>query len=130
MPKQRAPPAIISKVGFDFHWSSKKVWGLDVPVTEMRLKELEWHFKIPFWDTRRGWYDLTPNQVMAKPKAHKAEFGRILKSDLKHPIDIMRNKGRWLILDGLHRLAKARILGLETVQVRRIPRSAVPKILK
>ena len=42
-------PEIIKKVGFDFDWDSKKVWALDVPVEEMDIKDLEWHFDIPFW---------------------------------------------------------------------------------
>jgi len=42
----------------------------------------------------------------------------------------MWNKGRWLILDGLHRLMKAKILSLRKVNVRKIPRSEVPNILK
>ena len=42
-------PKIIEEVGFDFHWSEEKVWALNVPVEEMDIKDLEWHFDIPFW---------------------------------------------------------------------------------
>ena len=41
----------------------------------------------------------------------------------------MENKGRWLILDGLHRLVKAYELGQKKVMVRIIPREKVPEIL-
>lgn len=40
----------------------------------------------------------------------------------------MMNKGRWTILDGLHRLLKAKILGLEKVNVRKIPVSEISNI--
>ncbi len=43
---------------------------------------------------------------------------------------IMENKGRWLILDGLHRLVKAHMQGLKKVQVRVIPRERIPEILR
>jgi len=41
----------------------------------------------------------------------------------------MENKGRWLILDGLHRLVKAYILKMKTVKVRKISRQKIPDIL-
>ena len=123
-------PQIIKDVGFDFSWSEEKVWQLDLPVEEMPLKELEWHFEIPFlWEKSRV-YNLTPQQVIDKPKEYQKEYERTIKSDLKYPIDIMKNKGRWLILDGLHRLMKASILGQEIVKVRKISRDNIPKILK
>ncbi len=121
-------PKIISDVGFDFDWSEKKVWALDIPVVDISIKELEWHFGIPFWNKPGGVYDLTPDEVMENPELHKAEYRRIQNADLRHPIDIMENKGRWLILDGLHRLAKARTQGMEIIKVRKIPRSAIPRI--
>ena len=51
-----------------------------------------------------------------------------MKADLSHPINIIQNKGRWLILDGLYRLIKAKILGYDNVNVRKIPRTEIPKI--
>lgn len=123
-------PKIIEQVGFDFHWSEEKVWALDVPVVEMDIQELAWHLDIPFWDTPGGYYDLTPHQVLEDPEKYKEEFERTMKADLVHPLDIMFWKNRWLLLDGLHRLAKAKQLGLKSVKVRKIPSSAVPEIRK
>ncbi|MCL5099979.1 MAG: ParB/RepB/Spo0J family partition protein [Candidatus Marsarchaeota archaeon] len=128
MHRSNEMPQIIREVGFGFNWSSKKVWKLDIPVTGMQMSELQWHFNIPFWNKPGGYYDLKPNEVMENPETYKAEYDRVIGSDLKHPIDVMQNKGRWLILDGLHRLAKAKLLGMDTVKVRRIPRSKIPKI--
>lgn len=112
-------PQIIKDVDFDFSWSEEKVWKLKVPVEEMSIKELEWHFDIPFlWEN--GVYNLTSREVIEHPDEHKEEYERTMKADLSYPIDIMENKGRWLILDGLHRLMKASVLGMETVKVRKI----------
>ena len=53
-----------------------------------------------------------------------------MQADINYPIDIMFWKKRWLILDGLHRLMKQAIEGRQTVQVRKIPESAIPLITK
>lgn len=123
-------PKIIEEVGFDFHWSEEKVWALDVLIGEMDIKNLEWHFNIPFWNTPGGYYDLTPNQVLENPEKFKEEFDRIMRAKLVHPLDIMFWKNRWLLLDGLHRLVKAHKLGYKKVKVRKIPKEYIPQIVK
>ena len=60
----------------------------------------------------------------------KSEYDRIMNSDISYPIDVMENKGRLVILDGLHRLVKCKILGMDKVKVRIIPRSEIPNIAK
>ena len=122
-------PEIIQKVGFDFDWDSEKVWSLKYPIQEMNITELLWHFDIPFWDKQHtNKYNLTPWQVIKHPTKHLLHNNKIKRASLKYPIDIMKNKGRWLILDGLHRLVKAYQQGHTTIQVRKIPRSEIKNI--
>lgn len=121
-------PDIIKEVGFDFDWEEEKVWQLDIPVTKMDIEELVWHFDIPFHWRGDSAYSLTSREIIEHPEDNKTEFKRILKADLKYPIDIMQNKGKWLILDGLHRLMKAYIKGLKKVDVRIIPREKISEI--
>lgn len=123
-------PDIIKEVGFDFSWDNRKVWELDVPVEEMDIDDLAWHFDIPFWDKTGGYYNLTPNEVLAKPEEFKEEFERTMAVDMSHPLDIMHWRGRWLMLDGLHRLVKARHLGRQKIKVRKIPKESIPQIKK
>ena len=123
-------PDIIKKVGFDFTWDSKKVWQLKLPVVEMDVKELLWHFDIPFWEKEdTDDYNLTPREVIKGGHGTKGHRNKIHAADLQYPIDIMKNKGRWLILDGLHRLVKAYESGHKTVRVRKVPRKEISKIL-
>ncbi len=124
-------PQIIKDVGFDFDWSSPKVWALEEPTVEMDINDLLWHFDIPFWE-KEGTddYNLIPWDVIKYPEIEKTHFAKVQAADLVHPIDIMENKGRWLILDGLHRLVKSYMQGKKTVSVRKIPRSRIPEILK
>jgi len=121
---------IIRQVGFDFSWDNKKVWKLKIPTTKINISELEWHFKIPFWNYGNKKYNLKPISVIKFPKRYNKEYRRTMDSDVSHPVEIMKNKGRWLILDGLHRLVKLKILGNSKIQVRKIPRSRVKDILK
>ncbi len=120
-------PGIIKEVGFGFSWDEKKVWALNEPVTEIPISELEWHFDIPFlWEN--GVYNLTPREVINNQQAHTEEYNRTMDSDIAYPIDIMENKGRWLILDGLHRLMKLSIQGEDKIKVRKIPRTRISEI--
>jgi hypothetical protein len=123
-------PKIIKEVGFDFSWDESKVWALDYPVEEIDINELSWHFDIPFWSTADSYYDLKPNQVINESSKFQEEYDRTMQSDLQYPIDIMENKGRWLILDGLHRLVKAKIQNNSKIKVRKIPRDQIPNIKK
>ncbi len=123
-------PEIIKKVGFDFSWDEKKVWILKYPVEDMDIEKLTWHFDIPFIWHKKGIYNLGPRKIIEDPQSYPEEYERMMKADLKYPLDIMRNKGRWLLLDGLHRLMKAYSLGMKKVKVRKIPRSEIPNILK
>jgi hypothetical protein len=124
-------PQIIKDVGFDFDWDSHKVWTLNEPVIEIPIDELTWHFDIPFWDSEgTDAYNLTPREVMAHPDREPTHWKKIQDSDTAHPIDIMENKGRWLILDGLRRLIKEYLTGTTTVRVRKIPRDRIPEIGK
>ena len=121
-------PKIIQEIGFDFEWSEEKVWELNVPTEEMPIDVLAWHFDIPFWNTEGGYYDLAPQEVIDNPQKYKEEYERTMRADLRYPIDVMENKERLLILDGLHRLTKAKIIGLDTVQARNIPRKYIKDI--
>lgn len=124
-------PEQIREIGFDFIWNNRKVWELDLPVEDMEVKELEWHLDIPFWNKPdNGYYDLTPNEVLQSPDIYKDEYNRTMNADMTYPIDIMYWKKRWLMLDGLHRLVKAKLLGYDSIKARKIPREYIPKITK
>lgn len=123
-------PKIIKDVGFGFSWEEEKVWRLNVPTEEMDIKELEWHFDIPFWWTKGGYYDFKPIWVIENKDKYLKRYKRVMESDLKYPLDIMFWKRKWLLLDGLHRLVKAKIQGQKSVKVRKISKESIPLMKK
>lgn len=123
-------PDSVLEYGFDFDWDEKDVWTLDYPTTKIGIEKLEWHFDVPFWDYGDEYYNLTPNQVLEDKDKYIEQYNRIMNSDISYPIDVMENKERLVILDGLHRLVKCRILGYNEVNVRIIPREEINNIKK
>lgn len=128
--KNNEIPKSVLEYGFDFSWDEEEVWKLKYPMEEIDISELEWHFEIPFWDWKDGHYNLTPNQVLDAPDKYADQYERVMNSDISYPIDIMENKGRYVILDGLHRLVKCKILRMNKVNVRIIPHSEIKNISK
>lgn len=123
-------PNDILEYGFDFDWDEKDVWQLNYPIQEIVLEILEWHFDIPFWNWNGEWYTLKPRDVIENPAKYQIEYDRIMESDISYPIDIMENRGRLVILDGLHRLVKYYLLGIKRINVRIIPRTEIPNLTK
>lgn len=124
-------PYIIEHVGFDFSWDEKKVWQLDVPVEAMNIEEVAWHLDVPFlWSKPDGYYDINPRWVIEQPEKYPDEYRRTQRADTSYPIDIMQWRGRWVILDGLHRLMKLAQSDVEVVRVRKISPDDIDKIKK
>lgn len=121
-------PDSVLEYGFDFDWDEKDVWDLDYPVQEIATEILEWHFDVPFWDWHNERYVLKPRDVINNPEKYKSEYERIMNADISYPIDVMANKERLVILDGLHRLVKCYLLGMDKVKVRIISKSEIPNI--
>lgn len=131
MSRSKDMPAIISEVGFDFSWDERKVWEIDAPVEAIGIDELTWHLDIPFlWSKPDGYYDVEPRWVLEYPDKYPQEYERTEQADTTYPIDIMWWRGKWVILDGLHRLMKLYSEGKVMVNVRKIPEASIPFIIK
>ena len=105
-----------------FWRDNQKLWALEVPVEEMNIDELLWILDLPFWEDEKGNIVITPREVIDKPDKYLSHWDRINAADTSYPIDIMKNKkGKWLTLDGLHRLVKLVLKKEQKVKVRKIP---------
>ena len=115
---------------FDFDWETHLVWALDLPVEAVLTVELSWHLDLPIWSSVAGEarFDLRPRDVLEHPAAHPRHYRRLTHVDLGFPIDGMWNQDRFVILDGVHRLARLAQEGQTTARIRRVPRAAIEHI--
>lgn len=121
-------PKIIQDYWYSIDWDVEAIWRLNLPTEEFPFRELAWHLDAPVWPDGEKRYCVTPRQVLDEPQRFKAEADRIENASLEYPIDVFFNRDRWMILDGVHRLAKAWRQTAKKVRVRRVPNDAVRQL--
>jgi len=106
---------------FPFKWNEKDIWKIDAPVTEIELSEIDWLLNVDWFGTDE--HPLTPNEVMDNPELDGEHYQRIENADLSYPIDLGLNArvNKLVPFDGLHRMCKAKMLGMEKIKCRIIP---------
>ena len=122
---KKFPPEIAEY--FDSTWDKRELWSLELPRSALQISELEWHLDFPFWSTKRPGpvFDLMPRAVLANPQEHSRHWDRIVAADLSFPVDLGDFGGRLVVLDGLHRLAKAVHSGETEMEYRLVPRQHI-----
>ena len=120
--KEKFPPEIAEY--FDSAWDKRELWRLDLPCNVLEISALHWHLDYPFWSTRPPGpvFDLMPRAVLASPQEYSRHWDRIVAADLSFPVDVGQFGGRLVILDGLHRLAKAVHSGVTEMEYRLVPK--------
>jgi len=100
-----------------------KLWELPLPVLEVDIDKLVWHFDMPVWekDGTDDW-NLTPWEVIKKESGTTTHQKRVGKADTSHPIIVTEYKSRMVILDGVHRLVKLYMGDKKRVKVKIIPK--------
>lgn len=111
-------------------WDRRRLWGLHLPCRDVRLEELRWHFDLPWWRRDGVWFQVTPREFLAHPTAHPEHSARVANADLSYPLHVIRRRERWLILDGIHRLVKAEMLGLDEIAVSTLDSPDLAKIVR
>ena len=123
-------PTELRGVLCDFVWDSDKLQRLPLPVETATVDALRWHLDLPYWRHDGKPFQVTPAQVKANHTRYEVQYQRAMAADLGYPIDLLFRNDRWVILDGVHRLLKADVLGLSHVRVRRLPAAMLPFILQ
>lgn len=108
-------PAALRGWLLDINWDRDKLWSLELPVRKTDLYELRWHLKLPWWRNNGRWFQVKPSDVLLNPHGFPQHKGRLESIDIDEPIHVIRRKNRLLILDGIHRLAKAEALGRSAI---------------
>lgn len=107
----------------------KKLWALDLPVEKIDIDELSNNFDIPYLE-KEGTDDwnLSINELLNNLDREISHKEKINDADIKYPIDIYKHNGQWIILDGVHRLAKLSSEGYENIKVCRVRDNDIDKI--
>jgi hypothetical protein len=103
-------------VGDEQHiWHIERLWELaqDLPVETVPVKDL-----LPILEQTDC---ILPDERSCMDMARHAR--RVLEADLSYPIILSADGG---LFDGSHRIAKAWVLGHETIQVVRFPQNPEP----
>ncbi|HEY9292402.1 MAG TPA: hypothetical protein VIP98_14045 [Microlunatus sp.] len=124
--KDRAPfpllaelPETLRGVILDFHWDLDRLHALRLPEQVLPIAELAWLLELPFWALDGRPFQVSPAEVASDPDRYRDQWQRTMASDLRYPLDgYIGADRRVTVLDGVHRLLKAKVLGRPTVTVR------------
>lgn len=119
-------PSIIEKVWYAFDWNAEDLWALDLKAEPFPLARLEWMLDIPAFPFEERPYVLAPRDVLRQPTRYHVEYRRVVEASLVFPIEITWLRGRWVILDGVHRMMKAHEAQHTQIMVRKVPRRLLP----
>ncbi len=120
--RNRLPPRVLTDVGLSMFVNTVKLRELPLPIVEVAIEQLIWHFDMPVWekDGTDDW-NLTPWEVIKKKEGTNVHQQRVEEADASYPMIITEYKSRFVILDGVHRLVKAYGDGQKTVKAKIIP---------
>jgi hypothetical protein len=119
-----ALPVPLQGVFFDFLWDIRKVWLLPTESSIVAFDQLAGLLELPIWTTVPGEarFDLSPRMVLEQRERFSVRWGRIMAVELTYPLEMFRSdQGRWVILDGYHRLARHQVEGSRDIPVRLHP---------
>jgi hypothetical protein len=126
-------PETLQGVFFDFLWDTRKVWLLPTEPAVVAFDDLAWLLDLTVWTTVPGEarFDLAPRAVLENPGRFPNRWRRILEADLMYPLEMFRSRqGRWVILDGYHRLARHQVERARNIPVRMHPDDCILRILR
>lgn len=106
-----------ARLYFALRWTDDLLQRLELPVHDVPIRDLEVQLDRAYWATRppERLFDLTPREVLDGQVPHPAHASRIDGADLRWPLRLLAVHDDVLVLDGLHRLARAHRAGVATL---------------
>jgi predicted acetyltransferase len=98
-------------------WTERDLWRLELPVEEVPVGTSTWLLDLPVWRWEGRRFQISLNDVLRDPGRYHAHEEKAERADTTYPIHVTLHKGRWVILDGYHRLLKTLTQGAPTIKV-------------
>ena len=98
-------------------WTEETLWRLDLPIEEVPVATFDWLLDVPIWRWQGRRFQLSVRQVLNDPERYRAHHEKAARADTSYPIHIAERGGRWVILDGYHRLLKTLLQGAPRIRV-------------
>lgn len=113
-------PAELDGMILDYLWDHTKLHALTgLSEVTVPVSDLAWHLDLPFWASDGKPFKVCPCEVVADRNKHSAQWDRTMAADLRFPLHgRVGSAEKIIIMDGIHRLLKASILGQPEVTVR------------
>src|SRR5262249_54903030 len=114
----------------DAEWENERLHAIERPVSALPVATLRWCYGLPWWRGDAGpGFTVTRREVIRNPGAHPEHDARIATADLSRPLHVLRRHGHWMVLDGIHRLVKADLDGVQRVRVVPLGREQLARIV-
>jgi hypothetical protein len=111
-------------------WRLELVWELDLPVEWINVGDFADLLDLPLWQRDGKRFQVSPHQVLADPSAFPDHYARVMAADLRYPVHLAHHRGRWTILDGYHRLAKAIAIEHLTIASRKLSAEDLDRVCR
>jgi len=123
-------PESLRVIFFPFRWDKHTLWKLPTPAQSLAADSVVWHLDLSVWSTHppNPLFNLRPRNVIEQPELYPEHWVCIQNADTAFPIEMFRHNGRWVIMDGYHRLARQFIMGASTISVRMHPSELLPLV--
>lgn len=111
-------PKTLREAGYEIYCDAEKLGALDIPIVYVEIKDLIWNFDLPLWGKDGESWNLTPWDVINEVPGSASQRKRVEEVDLNFPILVLKKNGRWLIVDGVHRLVKRYMERQQTISAK------------
>ena len=99
-------PADVKHALPSFAWSVDELWKLKLPIEDFPVERFSWLLELPIWRWRGKRWQVSMREVLDDPNRYRAHHEKSERTDTRYPIHVSFHNGRWIILDGYHRLLK------------------------
>lgn len=122
------PPSLRGVI-LEVAWDVDLLRQLDLPVVDVELADLRWQLELPWWTHEGRPFSLSPMQVRADPGRDPEHWQRVQDADLYRPIYVIERSRGLVVMDGVHRLAKADWMGWDRILAHRVQMRDIAKVL-